>query len=319
MGGALRQIKLGFWRRWFCNVPSFRYLNSMNFGARVRFCRYQPAAVLRVSGEDALSFLQGQFTQELKTVGVGGAAYGLWLNQKGRVLADSFVSRAAEGVWWVISYFSPAVVIRERLESYLIADDVVIEDETEAWEGVVVAGEGAGEWVAKAAGLTWRGRRAEDVTWEWLRPKGAELAVGEFEEVSAGELERWRIEAGIPAVPRDVGPEDLPNEAGLEDVAISYTKGCYLGQEVMARLKAMGRVRRRLLRVRGAVGVEMPVVPVELFFGDKRVGQVRSAVKMGEGWRGLAMVMLMGVSPGAKLSFAANGAVGVMLEEFSHD
>jgi tRNA-modifying protein YgfZ len=296
----------------------------MNFGARVRFCRYQPAAVLRVSGEDALSFLQGQFTQELKTVEVGGAAYGLWLNQKGKVLADSFILRAEEGVWWVISYFSTAAVIRERLERYLIADDVVIEDQTEAWEGVVLetGDEGNGEnvevgpWLAGRAGFVWRGRRSTGVTWEWLRSKGSALEMsGEVQEVSTEEMERWRIAAGIPAVPREVGTGDLPNEAGLEDVAVSYTKGCYLGQEVMARLKAMGQVRRRLLKVAGVGGADMPVaLPAGLFHGEKRVGEVRSAVKTEGGWIGLAMVSLMGLEAGAGLSLAAGAVADVRVE-----
>jgi len=296
----------------------------MNFGARVRFSRYQPAAVLRVSGEDALSFLQGQFTQELKTVGVGAAAYGLWLNQKGKVMADSFVLRAEEGVWWVISYFSAAVVIRERLESYLIADDVVIEDETEAWEGVTVLGsdedEGANARarVAGAEGLVWKGRRGAGVAWEWLRPKGSVLVMsGEAQEIFAEELERWRIEAGIPAVPRDMGAGDLPNEAQLEDVAVSYTKGCYLGQEVMARLKAMGQVRRRLLRVSGGnvAGAEMPVaLPAGLFHGEKRVGEVRSVAKIEAGWIGLAMVSLLGLESGVNLSLSAGGVADVRVE-----
>ncbi len=305
-------------------MPSFRYLNSMNFGARVRFCRYQPAAVLRVSGEDALSFLQGQFTQDLKTVEVGEAAYGLWLNQKGKVLADSFVLRAVEGVWWVVSYFSSAAVIRERLERYVIADDVVIEDETEAWEGVVVMGAGDGDgadvnaWFAGKVGLIWRGRRAAGVSWEWLRPKGSGLDMGaEAVEISGKALELVRIESGIPGVPRDVGAGDLPNEAGLEDVAVSYTKGCYLGQEVMARLKAMGQVRRRLMRVRSAGlgevgGGKVPEgLPAGLFHGEKRVGEVRSAVKAETGWAGLAMVSLLGLEAGAVLSLTPGGAAEV--------
>ncbi|ATC64323.1 folate-binding protein [Nibricoccus aquaticus] len=288
----------------------------MNFGARVRFNCYQPAAVLRVSGEDALSFLQGQFTQDLKMVEAGAAAYGLWLNQKGKVLADSFVLRAEGGVWWVISYFSAAVVIRERLESYLIADDVVIEDETVAWEGVSVMGAGEGEgaevkaWLAGRVGLIWQGRRAAVVTWEWLRPKGSSLEMGaEAEEISEEELEHRRIESGIPAVPRDVGAGDLPNEAGLEEVAVSYTKGCYLGQEVMARLKAMGQVRRRLLKVEGA---GMPgALPAGLFHGEKRVGEVRSAVKAEAGWSGLAMVSLLGMEGVTALSLTPGGAAEV--------
>ena len=310
----------------------------MKNGTRVRVCGYRPAAVLKISGEDALTFIQGQFTQDVKPCETGACVYGLWLNQKGKVLADSWIFREnTDGIWWVISEHSPAAVIRERLEAYLIADDVTIEDQTGAWEAWAVIGEEGWQWLADCAGVVtengrrvsatadrgwiWEGRRACEKSWEWLRPAGAgatqaePTARAEADEISVEELERLRIAAGIPAIPRDVGPEDLPNEAGLEDVAISYSKGCYLGQEVMARLKAMGRVRRKLLRVDGENAADARMVlPADLFFGEKRVGQLRSAVADGEGWRGLAMVSLLGLETGARLGFSAGGPAVVRME-----
>ena len=309
----------------------------MKNGTRVRVCSYRPGAVLKISGEDALSFIQGQFTQDVKPCEAGACVYGLWLNQKGKVLADSWIFREDPGgSWWVVSEHSPATVISERLEAYLIADDATIEDQTGAWEAVAVIGEDGGKWLVESAGVLpesgrqvsatadrgwiWEGRRGHEKSWEWLRPAGtgatqAAPALAEAEEIAVEALERLRIAAGIPAIPRDVGPEDLPNEAGLEDVAISYSKGCYLGQEVMARLKAMGRVRRKLLRVDGdnAADARM-VLPADLFLGEKRVGQLRSAVAEGEGWRGLAMVSLLGLEEGVRLSFSAGGPAVVRVE-----
>src|SRR5476649_1286814 len=98
------------------------------------FHLWQPAAWLRVRGPDAFVFLQGQFTNDLRELDHVAAVYGLWLNQKGRVLADGFVLCGKEPAeFWVGSYFSPAAVIKKRLESHLIADDVAITDETAAW------------------------------------------------------------------------------------------------------------------------------------------------------------------------------------------
>jgi folate-binding protein YgfZ len=123
-------------------------------------------------------------------------------------------------------------------------------------------------------------------------------------ELDAEEMERRRIAAAVPAVPADIGPGDLPGEGGLESIAISYTKGCYLGQEVMARLKAMGQVRRRLVRVVGS-GVLPETLPAGLFSGDKRVGEVRSAVRAGaEGWSGLAIISLMQAAGGGSYALA---------------
>lgn len=282
--------------------------------------RWRPACWLRVTGDDAFRFLQGQFTNDLRALEREPAVYGLWLTLKGKVLADSFVVKgSAPGEIWIGSYASPASVIRERLESHVIADDVTIEDVTDAWAGMSVFG--AGPTVAGDPRLTstivFPGRRGEVANLEFVYP----LSGGEPVEVSSltlpaldrAEMERRRIAAGIPSVPADVGPTDLPNEAGLEENAISYTKGCYLGQEVMARLKSMGQVRRRLWRVRG-VGAEWPTLPVAVFAGARQVGELRSAVSAGgDGWLGLAMVTLMHVSVGAELSFAAGGVPNLRL------
>lgn len=268
------------------------------------FFVWKPAAWLRVTGADAFSFLQGQFTNDLRQSGGTGAVYGLWLNHKGRVLADSFVLRgAAPEEFWVGSYFAEAAVIRQRLEAYVIADDVVVEDMTTEWIGVTRFGGGGGE------GLSFTGRRASEACVESMMPAGEiETAKARMEgavELSVEEMERRRIEAGIAAVPRDIGPGELPNEGGLETTAISYTKGCYLGQEVMARLKSMGQVRRRLVRVRGSG--EAPAPPAGLFQGERKVGELRSAVRSGDGFVGLALVSLLNARAEAGLALTEGG------------
>lgn len=257
------------------------------------FFRWRPAAWLRVTGADAATFLQGQLTNDLRGLAAGGAVYGLWLNQKGKVLADSFVVRGGGEEFWVGSYFSTAAAIRERLEAYVIADDVIIEDATVEWAAVSWL-DGAAPGEVPAGVLRFAGRRGGAAE-EWVFP--SERA-GEIEtllegtrEVEPGEMERRRIAAGVPAVPAEIGPGELPNEGGLEADAISYTKGCYLGQEVMARLKTMGQVRRRLMRVRGAGAA--PAVPAELAQEGKRIGELRSVAGAGDGFVGLALLTLM--------------------------
>lgn len=282
------------------------------------FHRWQPAAALRVSGEDSLTFLQGQFTNDLHQAPTGSAVYGLWLNQKGKVLADGFVRKVSANETWVVSYFSPAQEIRERLEAYIIADDVVIEDVTAEVAGMMVPG------AVKPADLglsdvawAFRGRRERELHTEIIFPVGeADALMGRLAGSAAlgpEEMERRRIAAGIPAVPVDIGPGDLPNEGGLEVDAISYTKGCYLGQEVMARLKSMGQVRRRLLRVHGAGAI--PPRPASLFQADRRVGELRSAARDGDGWIGLAMISQVQLDRAAGLSLEAGGSAAVKISE----
>jgi folate-binding protein YgfZ len=204
------------------------------------------------------------------------------------------------------------------LGAYVIADDVVITDVTADSQGIALGGPGAEAWLAGVAGevppdgefrrvsggFLFRGRREERASFEWVFPAAAGVPVptGELTDISVEQGERMRIAAGIPQVPQDIGPGDLPNEGGLDAVAVSYTKGCYLGQEVMARLKAMGTVRRRLVRVR-ASGRTPPPVPTALLQGEKRVGELRSAVADGAGgFIGLAMVTKLGLDPAALLA-----------------
>ena len=288
----------------------------MIFGPELIIHRWQPAACLRVSGADALSFLQGQCTNDLHQAANGGATYGLWLNQKGKIVADSFVRKVSPEELWLVSYFSPATVIQSRLEAYIVADDVVIEDVTAATSGLTMWG---AEPVAvpKAPAWSFRGRRNRAPHSEIIFPASAESAVSAMlaggVALSTEEVERERIAAGIPAVPMDLGLADLPNEGGLETEAASYTKGCYLGQEVMARLKAMGQVRRRLLRVRGTG--EPPPRPTALYQAARKLGELRSATRDGADWIGLAMLSLGSLRRDEGLALAADGAPVVRLAD----
>ena len=290
----------------------------MNLAPERTFHRWRPAACLRVSGEDSLTFLQGQFTNDLHLRATDEATYGLWLNQKGKVLADSFVRIASAQEAWIVSYFSSAAVIRERLEAYIIADDVVVEDVTEVTAGLTVFGDvTAPDGGAAGAAWSFSGRRTLEPHTEFIlslnAPAEGGMAHADGVSVTAEQMERRRITAGIPAVPADIGPADLPNEGGLEAVAISYTKGCYLGQEVMARLKSMGQVRRRLLRVRGAG--EPPPRGAPLFQAARKVGELRSAARDGADWIGLAMISLVSLKREQGLALAADGAPVIRLTD----
>ena len=296
----------------------------MKTDSGVQVIPFQPAAVLLVIGADAAAFLQGQFTQELRQGGERAVRYGLWLNHKGKVLADSFALRETAERWWLVSYFSRAAVIKERLESYIIADDVNVEDMSAGWKGLVVTGSGAELWLGSrfgkvpspgafenGTGVVFHGRRGVPA-FEWLVPADVGPPVQGVGLGTAEDLERWRIENAVPAVGRDLGAGDLPNEAGLDADAVSYTKGCYLGQEVMARLKSMGQVRRGLIRVHGS-GAAPSVLPAALYVGEKRVGELRSAIDVDAGFIGLAMVSLMGVDASVGLRVEGSTEASIYL------
>jgi folate-binding protein YgfZ len=290
-------------------------LSVMKIPALAAIFSYLPAGLLRVTGPDAPTFLQGQFTNDLSRIKVGNAVYGLWLDRKGRVIADSHVIKAEGEEFLIASISSPAAVIERHLGGHIIADDVAIADETSAWRGISLVGAGTGAWMAAEPrpGIAFPGRRDAGENWEWIFPVGASdsanAAVMGGRLQGAVDMERMRIASGIPSVPRDIGPSDLPNEGGLDRDAISYSKGCYLGQEVMARIKSMGRVRRTLVRVRGSGAP--PGLPAGLWRGDRREGEVRSAVPDSGGFAGLALVSVASASAGAPFSLAA-GAAGTV-------
>jgi len=301
-----------------------------DFRFPARYFKYRPTAVLKVTGEDAFPFLQGQFTQDIRPAqDEMRAVYGLWLNQKGKVLADSFLLRHGAD-WLCVSLFSAAKTIRERLETYIIADDVRVEDMTAQWAGMAVFGPGAVEFIEENVGgrplgtglvattkhgFIFPGRRVAEPNWEWLYPMGGDETAMQFGgPIGFAESERLRIEALIPSVPRDVGSEDLPNEGGLDRDAISYTKGCYLGQEVMARLKAMGQVRRRLMRLSGRMAPP-EILPASLFADGKRIGELRSAAPAEDGFVGLAMISLFGLGQRKLLGLSPDGPADLAITD----
>ncbi|MFH1497309.1 MAG: folate-binding protein [Verrucomicrobiota bacterium] len=289
------------------------------------------SAWLRVTGEDARSFLQGQFTQDLRVARKDAVVHGLWLNQKGKMIADSHAFVTGENEVFLWSDASPEAVIAERLEAYIIADDVVMEPLAAGWTRTTVAGAGATDWVRERLGVeppaagcfarsgeawVFRGRHGALDAWEWLAPEGDAPDLSGIRELDTMLLARARIAAGVALIPVEVGPGDLPNEAGLDESAVSYSKGCYLGQEVMARLKSMGRVRRRLLRVVRSGAGSAPGCPATLWQGGKAVGELRVAVNDGAGGcAGLAMLNLFSLDATAGLAFSEGGPAAWRVEE----
>jgi folate-binding protein YgfZ len=228
-------------------------------------------AVVRVTGEDAAAFLQGQCSADLRRVTLADA---LWLNRKGRVLAHTVIAKEADGSFLLLCPHLTAAELIAVVTANVIADDVVATDESALWEKWVVWGAEPAIAAVKAFATNRYGIAA----WDVLTPVGA-AAPGEA--ATLFELDARRIAAGIPAVPVDCGANEFPQECGL-DTWVSYTKGCYLGQEVMARIQSMGSLRRILRRVSGPVSVGQELKTPE----GKVAGTVRSAV----GNVGLALV-----------------------------
>ncbi|WOO40156.1 hypothetical protein [Rubellicoccus peritrichatus] len=254
----------------------------------------KPAALFKVTGEDAADYLQSQFSNDLRHPGVNNpVTYGLWLDQKGKVQGDSFILQNDEESFLLLSYFCEKEALLATVENNIIADEVEIEDLTESASIISLWGEGiaeslpaSGEFKVNGSAYCFNGRRSV-MSGEILSlastPENEQSVIEELTlknpdawmQASQKQADAERIRSGIPAIPQDIGPSDLPQEAGLEKDAVSFNKGCYLGQEVMARLHAMGRAQRALYRV--ILPESVKSLPLPVFSGEKKAGELRSA------------------------------------------
>ena len=265
------------------------------------FHSYQPTTTVHAHGEDAFSFLQSQSTQDLRLASANRAVYSLWLNHKGKVVGDGFVFRENEESLWLISPFTPEQTLIAHWQKHIIADEVELETPACPWRGI--ACNAAAMEALTESGFeseliqTAPGRRAHDAWAElfFADEESAESVRQKLldcgaEELDENAMEQQRIAAGLARVPIDCGAEDLPAEAGLVEPAVSFTKGCFLGQEVVARLHHVGRPRRGLFRLRGDGAVPKTGAPIMAADNETIVGELRSAVQIDNNhWLGLAL------------------------------
>ncbi len=277
--------------------------------------------VVAVSGPDAAEYLQGQLTNDVEAVAVGDGQYAALLDRKGHMQSDLRLLRpAAEEIVLEVEPGAREAVVR-HLTMYSIGRDVAVADRSE--ESVVlsligprsveVAGTAAlpenacaqariGGVACLAAGS------AEGIDLIAAAADGARLreALLEAGAVQASEeaAEILRIEAGRPRFGAEMGAETMPAEAGIVEQAVSFTKGCYIGQETVARLHYKGRPNRHLrgLRLSAPAAAGTP-----LRLGEKEVGSLGSAaVSPALGPIGLAIVRRE-VEPGAVLAVGEDG------------
>jgi folate-binding protein YgfZ len=270
----------------------------------MNYFTYEMSGHLIVSDEDAAEFLQSQFSANLRPLKPGQAVYGLWLDVKGKIVADSWVLCEGPERFRLFSEHCPASTIAEKLERHIIADDVVIEVLPPA-PSVALIGEGAGAAREGASALACLpGRRAVmpsvECVFESAPARAGFVQSLKGESISEARLHALRIEAGVPLVPQEAGPGELPGEVGLDRDAVDFTKGCFLGQEVVARMHNVGKPTRSLYLVRGSGG--LPKCPAEITNTESKVvGELRSAYKDNDGWRGVALLKMRALTAASEI------------------
>ena len=234
-------------------------------------------AKLRVTGADRVRFLNGQITNDVRRARAEATQESCVLNAKGHLDAHLFLFATANDIW-IDADEELREQLRFRLERYVIADDVVIEDVTDQFALFHVLAESE----PKTAGAKFcpRSRRLGSQGWDlWVESAGAEktrnVLAADYRAIDESEWEVLRVENGIPRWGRELTPEIIPPEANLQMRAIDYEKGCYIGQEVISRMKMSGQTRQRLCGVTS----EKALAPgKELHAETKMVGHVTSAV-----------------------------------------
>ncbi len=260
-------------------------------------------AWIEVSGPDAAEYLQSQVTNDIEAVDEGDSVYAALLDRKGRIQADMRVSRVGTTEFLVDTEPQAAEALTRHLDTYRIGREV--ECGPVDREAVSLLGPALTKMLALPQGGEGKVDRVEvagidclaiatpwgaDLVFETGGREGVDsgLATLGVEPISEATLEILRVEAGRPRLGQEIGEATMPAEAGIVGRAVSFEKGCYIGQEPVARLHYKGKPNRFLRGLRLESGVPAGSALTD---GDRDLGSLGTVVMSpAEGWIGLAIV-----------------------------
>jgi len=264
--------------------------------------------ILRLAGKDPVGMLNAVLTNSVPP-GAEPGAYALLLNPKGRVQADLRVLRCGDAVL-VDTEPEGADAAREILGRYAPFSRVKLEDLSESWSVLGLYGPGAGHLLG-SPDVAEHGTAEVDIGGETLLAAGVAAPISGYDligpsgavarakerlvargavPVGAGAHETARVEAGIPRFGADLTPENFPGEAGVLDRAVDFEKGCYPGQETVARMRYRGHPNRTLYRISLTDEHIAPGAPI--LQGEKTVGSITSVSPLPIGGKTLALCYL---------------------------
>ena len=263
-----------------------------------------------MGGGDRLGFLQGLISNDVDKVGPTRAIYAALLTPQGKVAHD-FFAIAEPGVERLLLDCERARIVdlERRLTIYRLRAEVTFEDVSQSYDVWALFGQSAAEAAGIApkpgdaaplgGGVAYVDPRLAAAGARAVLPKGEGAAALEARGLAAADAtayDRWRLELGLPDGSRDILIEQsFPVECGFDELnGVDYEKGCYVGQELTARIHHRGKVRKRLVPVRLEGRAPAPGAPVML--GERSAGEMRSAL---EG-RGIALLRLDRIAEAAR-------------------
>jgi folate-binding protein YgfZ len=298
-------------------------------------------AYLSFTGPDRVRYLNAVLTNDIKSLSAGQGNVSLLLNPQGHILAEIEAYAFADKLFCV-SY----AMIRERLvevlDKFIIMDDVTLTDETERFGTLALEGPKAAGTVREVSGIDIGTlgelsftdgavgaipcrivkrspggvpgaefvveRKKLPALWEILLNAAQKNGGG---PMGYSALSGLRLAQGVPWFGYDFGKKQIPQEAGLQDSHISYTKGCYTGQEIVERVRSRGQVNRQRVRLTFS-GEAVPNAGTSLMMEDKEVGFVTRAAKAWDSVPprilGMGYVRKEGNAPGTTLQWATGTA-----------
>ncbi len=265
--------------------------------------------VVRVSGEDATGFLQGLLTNDVAKLGPHEARYAALLSPQGKILFDFLVVHAPAdtGATFLLDCAAAqAGDLVKRLGLYRLRAKIVVADES-ADHGIIAYWQGEPE--NAPGGVFYADPRVGALGHRAILPRAKAVAVG---EASVGEYEALRISLGVPKGGVDFAyGEAFPHEADMDLFhGLDFEKGCYVGQEVVSRMRHRGEVRKRVVRVR--LDGPAPAPGATVMDGELRVGVLGSS----SGRHALAVLRLDRVEEAKAAGRALSaGGVGVVMAE----
>jgi len=269
-----------------------------------RFTILEGRGLLAVAGPDRVDFLQGLVSNDMKMVGTDRAVYAALLTPQGKYLYDFFVFEL-DGALILDCERAGLEGLKKRLSLYKLRADITLEDRSGDLAVAAVFGEGAlaalglsdqsGAALAFSGGIACTDPRLADVGGRCVLPgEKAETALtaAGFSPTEPGEYDHLRLRLGLPDGSRDlISDKSILLESGFEELnGVDWDKGCFMGQELTARTKYRGLIKKRLMPV--TFNGPPPESGTPVMAGDKNAGEARSSLATEDGGIGLALLRL---------------------------